>query len=152
MFGQPVRPPQPGGVTEVAYGSPKWNPSKGEDRYRRSLYIYQKRTAPFAMLTTFDGGSSEACIASRDRSNTPLQALTLMNDPMFIEIAEAFGKTIATSDGNEQQKIHQAFRRTLTRPPSDSELTQLTKFHAEHKNWTALARVLLALDEAITKP
>lgn len=152
MFGQPVRPPQPGGITEVAFGSPKWKPSSGEDRNRRSIYIYQKRTAPFAMLTTFDGGSGEACIASRDRSNTPLQALTLMNDPMFIEIAEAFGKTIAAGDGDDRQKIYKAFRRSLTRAPNDSELAQLTKFHQHHKNWTALARVLLSLDETITKP
>jgi len=151
MFGSPVRPPQPGGVTEVAYGGPKWTPSKGEDRHRRSIYTYQKRTAPFAMFTTFDGGSGEACIARRDRSNTPLQALTLMNDPMFVEIAEAFGEDIAAGTGGEREKILNAFRRVVTRPPTTSELAKLESFHAKHKNWTALARVILSLDEAITK-
>ena len=152
MFGPPVRPPQPAGVTEVAYGSPKWKPSGGEDRYRRSIYTYQKRTAPFAMFTTFDGSSGEACIARRDVSNTPLQALTLMNDPMFVEIAEAFGKSIAAHAGDDRSKIQHAFRRVLTRPPSDSELAHLARFRSKHSSWTALARVLLSLDEAITKP
>ena len=152
MFGPPVRPPQPDGVTEVAYGGGKWNASSGQDRYRRSLYTYQKRTAPFAMFTTFDGGSGEACVARRDVSNTPLQALTLMNDPMFVEIAEAFGKSVAAHPGDEHAKVRHAFRRVLTRPPNQAELDQLTRFHAKHRNWTALARVLLSLDEAITKP
>jgi hypothetical protein len=153
MFGPPVRPPQPGGVTEVAYGNPKWNPSSGDDRYRRSIYTYQKRTAPFAMFTTFDGSSGESCIARRDRSNTPLQALTLMNDPMFIEIADAFGKSIAGGDGSDDRaKIQQAFRRVLTRPATEAEIRHLGAFHDEHQNWQALARVLLSLDETVTKP
>ncbi|MGI9243392.1 MAG: DUF1553 domain-containing protein, partial [Verrucomicrobiales bacterium] len=152
MYGPPVRPPQPGGVTEVAYGSPKWNASSGADRSRRSIYTYQKRTAPFAMFTTFDGGSGEAGIARRDRSNTPLQALTLMNDPMFLEISEAFGKSIAGTPGDDQTRIRLAFRRALTRQPEDSELAKLVGFHEQHQNWTALARVLLSLDETITKP
>ena len=104
------------------------------------------------MFTTFDGGSGEACIARRDRSNTPLQALTLMNDPMFIEIAEAFGRSISAAPGDDHAKIQLAFRRALTRLPSDAEMDKLVKFHQEHQDWAALARVLLNLDEAITKP
>ena len=76
--------PQPAGVTEVAYGGGRWNAAKGADRYRRSLYTYAKRTAPFAMLATFDGPSGEACVARRNRSNSPLQALTLLNDVMLM--------------------------------------------------------------------
>jgi hypothetical protein len=152
MFGPPVRPPQPGGVSEVAYGSPKWRPSEGENRFRRSLYIYQKRTAPFAMLTTFDAGSGEACLARRDRSNTPLQALTLMNDPMFIEIAEGYGKLLEASPGNIEEKITLAFRRLLTRPPTPDEVRLLSDFHQKHQSWPALARALLSLDESVTKP
>ncbi|MCB1098272.1 MAG: PSD1 domain-containing protein [Verrucomicrobiae bacterium] len=152
MFGAPVRPPQPGGVTEVAYGSPKWTPSDGGNRFRRSVYTYQKRTAPFAMFTTFDGGSGESCLAKRDISNTPLQALTLMNDPMFIEIAEKFGSALAGEPGSDRDRIRLAFRRVLTRPPSESELTRLLDFHEKHRDWPALARVLLNLDEAISKP
>ncbi|MFT6239020.1 MAG: hypothetical protein ACJAQT_001098 [Akkermansiaceae bacterium] len=151
MFGPPVRPPQPGGVSEIAYGSPKWNPSTGENRHRRTIYTYQKRTAPFAFLTTFDAGSGEACLAKRDRSNTPLQALTLMNDPMFIEIATHFGQSLEKTDGTLEQKITQAFRRLLTRPPTKEEIQLLTHFHQTHNSWPALTRALLSLDESVTK-
>ncbi|MGJ8697632.1 MAG: PSD1 and planctomycete cytochrome C domain-containing protein [Verrucomicrobiaceae bacterium] len=152
MFGPPVRPPQPQGVSEVAYGNPKWNPSKGEDRFRRSIYTYQKRTAPFAFLTTFDASSGEACLARRDRSNTPLQALTLMNDPMFIEIAQHFGQRLEKSPGSTEEKITQAFRLLLTRPPTKTELQHLTTFHQKHQSFPALTRALLSLDESVTKP
>lgn len=151
MFGMPVRPTQPAGVTEIAYGSPKWNASNGEDRFRRSVYTYQKRTAPFAMFTTFDAGSGEACLAKRDRSNTPLQALTLMNDPMFIEIAQHFGETLEKSEGTPEEKINFAFRKLLTRPPTPEELRNLSDFHKKHPSWSALTRVLLSLDESVTK-
>ena len=80
MFGPGVYPPQPKSVLSHAFGSKAWNVSKGEDRYRRSLYTFIKRTAPFAGHMTFDGTSGENCLARRDRSNTPLQALTLLND------------------------------------------------------------------------
>jgi hypothetical protein len=104
------------------------------------------------MLTTFDAGSGEACLAQRDRSNTPLQALTLMNDPMFIEIAEHFGKLLAESEGSTEEKITLAFRRLLTRPPSPEEVQLLSDFQQKHHSWPALARALLSLDEAVTKP
>lgn len=151
MFGRPVRPPQPAGVSEVAYGRPKWNPSQGEDRFRRSIYTYQKRTAPFAMFTTFDAGSGEACLARRDRSNTPLQALTLMNDPMFIEIADHYAKLIEKSQGDTEEKIVLAFRRLLTRPPEPDEVRLLSDFHQKHESWKALTRAILSLDESVTK-
>ena len=151
MFGHPVRPPQPSGVSEVAYGSPKWKPSQGEDRFRRSIYTYQKRTAPFAMFTTFDASSGEACIARRDRSNTPLQALTLMNDPMFIEIANHYAQLIEKSKGSIEEKITLGFRRLLTRPPESQELQLFSSFHEKHQSWKALTRAILSLDESVTK-
>ncbi|MFP6900504.1 MAG: DUF1549 and DUF1553 domain-containing protein, partial [Opitutales bacterium] len=88
MYGPSVYPPQPASVTAVAYGATKWNVSKGENRYRRSLYTFSKRTAPFAAFTIFDASSGEGCLARRNRSNTPLQALTLLNDAMFVELAQ----------------------------------------------------------------
>ncbi|MGC6427542.1 MAG: PSD1 and planctomycete cytochrome C domain-containing protein [Akkermansiaceae bacterium] len=151
MFGSPVRPPQPANVSEVAYGSPKWNASTGTDRFRRSIYTYQKRTAPFAFLTTFDAGSGEACLAKRDRSNTPLQALTLMNDPMFIEIANHFGQELEKREGTPAEKITYAFRQLLTRPPTDDEVQLLSKFFQKHQSWPTITRALLSLDEAVTK-
>ena len=151
MFGPPVRPPQPAAASGTNYRKSTWKASSGEDRFRRSLYTYHQRTEPFAMLTTFDGGSGEACLAKRDRSNTPLQALTLMNDPMFIEIAENFGKLLEKQTGTPEEKITLAFRRLLTRPPTKDEVRLLSEFHQKHKSWPALTRALLSLDEAVTK-
>ncbi|MEM7388029.1 MAG: DUF1553 domain-containing protein, partial [Verrucomicrobiota bacterium] len=176
MFGRPVRPPQPDGVTEVAYGGAKWNASEGGERFRRSLYTYMKRTAPFAMFATFDGPSGEACLARRDVSNTPLQALTLMNDPMMVEIARKMGRSLAEGPGPVVDRLRGAFRRVLTRVPEERELALLERFFkrqqkrlktdtaeaarvvgggegdlAERAAWTAVARALFSLDEAITR-
>ncbi|MEP3482247.1 MAG: PSD1 and planctomycete cytochrome C domain-containing protein [Fuerstiella sp.] len=150
MYGPPVRPPQPDSAS-ANYSKSKWVASKGIDRYRRSVYTYQKRTAPFAMFTTFDASSGEACVARRDVSNTPLQALTLMNDPMFIEIAEALGERMKGVDGDVDQQLETGFRWLLTRTPLPDEISLLSEFHRRHNNWTATARALLSLDEAITK-
>ncbi len=184
--GTPVRPPQPSGITEVAFGSPKWNVSDGEDRYRRSIYTMIKRTAPFAMITTFDGLSGEQCVAQRSRSNTPLQALTLLNDIMFMDMAQAAGKHVLenaefTTDDDRMVRL---FRQLLTRPPDQEELNWLSEFVigqrtafqedpdsarqlinnddsdqsasdesiVERAVWTATARALNGLDEAVTRP
>jgi hypothetical protein len=176
MGGPPVRPPQPDGITEAAYGSPKWNPSEGEDRYRRSIYTYIKRTAPFAMFQTFDAPSGEACVGRRDVSNTALQALTLVNDITFIEAAQALGAVVAAEPAADAQRVRAAFRRVLTRQPEPAEVNRLLQFvqtqrkrvatgqidaqimsgldsdrAAEAAVWTSLARALFALDEAITR-
>ena len=105
----------------------KWQASAGEDRYRRSLYTFSKRTAPFAMYNTFDAPSGEACVARRDVSNSPLQALTLLNDTVFLEAAEALGKTIAAMDGTDEQKAAALFRRCLIRPPEKDEVDMLVE-------------------------
>lgn len=126
--GPPVRPPQPDGISEASFGRPKWKASTGEDRHRRSIYTYQKRTAPFAMLTTFDAPSGEACVARRDVSNTALQALTLLNDEMFLEAAKAFGGKLAATKKDDASRIALAFQRVMTRPPSEAETSRLTTF------------------------
>jgi hypothetical protein len=174
MGGPPVRPPQAEGVSEVAYGNPKWDASAGEDRYRRSLYTYVKRTAPFALYNTFDAPTGESCIPRRDVSNTPLQALTLLNDVTFIEAAQALGKLLVTQNGADDDRIAMAYERILCRKPRAGELPRLREFvqtqrgrfgngeldpkafagkdaDAERAAWTALARALFNLDEAVTK-
>ena len=134
LGGPPVRPLQPPGITEVAFGSPSWDVSTGEDRYRRSIYTLIKRTAPFAMVTTFDGPTGEACIARRNRSNTPLQALTLLNDPMFVDLARAAGDHLVQGDDLEDgQRIAKLFRRLLTRSPDETELAALQEFVVMHR-------------------
>lgn len=179
--GPPVRPPQPDGVTESAYGRPSWNASQGGDRYRRSLYTFVKRTAPFAMYNTFDAPSGEACVARRDVSNTALQALTLLNDVMFMETARHMGRSLSRKPGSEEERLRWAFRRLLTRPPRAEELTALKSYWEKQRErllesppaaatiagvdrdqgdaddavdraaWTLLARALFSLDEAVTK-
>ena len=128
--GKPVHPLQPDGITEVAFGSPKWHVSAGEDRYRRSIYTMIKRTAPFAMITTFDGPGGEACVANRDRSNTPLQALALLNDVMFVDLANAAAASLMQREDltTDRQLATQLFRQILVRHPDNDELSRMLQF------------------------
>ena len=159
MGGPGVYPPQTEGVTEVAYGNMKWPISGGEDRYRRSVYTYMKRTAPFAMFNTFDGPSGESCLARREVSNTPLQALVLLNDVMFQEAAQALGRLAIAEKQEPEQRATFIFRRCLTRPPDKDELQKLLIFadkqrargDDENAVWTAVSRAVMNLDESITK-
>jgi hypothetical protein len=175
--GPSVFPPQPPGITtEGTYGRLEWKASQGEDRYRRSLYTFSKRTAPFAAYNTFDAPTGEVCVARRDASNTPLQALTLMNDIVFVEATQALGAEFADRQGSIQQGLETLFRRILTRPGEREEIETLREFFERERQrfadgeleaakvagadgddvvdraaWTVTARVLLNLDEAITK-
>jgi hypothetical protein len=175
--GPSVFPPQPASVTsEGVYQGREWTESQGEDRYRRGLYTFAKRSAPFAMFNTFDAPSGEACVARREVSNTPLQALTLLNDVTFVEATQALGRWLAAQPGTIEQRAQTAFRRVLTRPAAPDELALLVTFFQTQKQrlaagqldaaklagpgegdaveraaWTALARALFNLDEAITK-
>ena len=109
--GPSVFPPQPASVSsEGAYGALNWTVSPGEDRYRRGLYTFSKRTAPYAMFTTFDAPTGEVCVARREVLNTPLQALTLLNDQVFVEAAQALGKTIAALPGSDADRLAALFR------------------------------------------
>ncbi len=161
MGGPGVYPPQPASITsEGTYGKFEWKTSEGEDRYRRSLYTFIKRTAPFAMATTFDAPTGEACLAKRDVSNSPLQALTLLNDQMFMEAAAAMARNVIAESQDDDSRLTNTFRRCLTRPPGSDELTMLKTFLAKHRAekldgealWIAVCRAVLNLDEAITHP
>ena len=87
MYGAGVMPPQPEGIWEHPYLGNLWKESKNEDKYRRGIYTYLKRTSPYPSLMTFDAGSREVCLVRRSPSNTPLQALVTMNDPVYLEAA-----------------------------------------------------------------
>ncbi len=180
MYGPSVFPPQPPSITtEGAYAALNWVVSKGEDRYRRSLYTFSRRTSPFAAYVTFDAPSGEVCCPRRDLSNTPLQALTLMNSELFVEPAEAAGRRLAADKRPVQQRVEDLFRRTLVRPPSTEEVAALTRFYqrqldraksgklaakplagkdsgspaeiAARAAWTLTARAVYNLDEMVTK-
>jgi hypothetical protein len=176
--GPSVFPPQePGITTQGVYGPLEWRVSEGEDRYRRGMYTFTKRTAPYASFLAFDATSGEFCTARREVSNTPLQALTTLNDPVFVEAAQALGRLAAAQSGTIEEKAAYLFRRCLSRPPAALELAKLTAFYQAQKArlgkgelnpeslagkgdgpvneraaWTSAARVLLNLDESITRP
>jgi Protein of unknown function (DUF1553) len=150
--------------------------SPGGDRYRRGLYTYSKRTAPFAMAMTFDGPSGEVCVARREVSNSPLQALTLLNDPVFVEGSQALGARMAKATGNVEERVWGLFRLCLSRSPQPEEVSTLVHFYENQRErltkkeldatkiagsaggqaidnaaWTILARAILNLDETVTK-
>lgn len=175
--GPSVFPPQPASVTtEGVYGALPWKVSSGEDRYRRGLYTFLKRSIPYAMFSTFDGATGETCLARRETSNTPLQALTMLNDVVIVEAAQALGRATAGMPGSVEERMSHLFRRCLCRTPNKGEREILVAFyHKQHERirvnkldaaaiaggpgvdalqraaWTLTARAILNLDEMITK-
>jgi hypothetical protein len=132
MFGSSVNPPQPKLGLNAAFGSGiDWKTSEGEDRYRRGLYTTWRRSNPYPSMATFDAPNREVCILKRDRSNTPLQALVTLNDPAFVETAQALARRMAQSAANPSGKITHGFRLCLTRPPSKQEQAYLLKLYTE---------------------
>lgn len=130
MCGPPVRPPQPSlGLTAAFGGSLDWKTSQGEDRYRRAVYVEWRRTNPYASMATFDAPNREVCALRRTRSNTPLQALVTLNDPVYVEAAQALGSRMARSQGSPEAKLTRGFRLCLARPPRESELKKLRDFY-----------------------
>jgi hypothetical protein len=132
MYGPPVRPPQPSLGLTAAFGSSlDWKTSEGEDRYRRGLYIEWRRTNPYASMATFDAPNREVCSLRRPRSNTPLQALVTLNDPVYVEAAQALGRQMAQHSGSTKDKARFGFRLCVARPPRDGELSKLVGFYEE---------------------
>jgi mono/diheme cytochrome c family protein len=130
LGGPSVMPPQPDGVWQVVYSGDKWETSKGEDKYRRGLYTFWRRTAPHPAMVSFDAPSREFCILRRNRSNTPLQALTTLNDPAAIEAAQALARRVASKpDSDVKQKVAFAFRTVLARAPRAEELNRLAALY-----------------------
>jgi hypothetical protein len=177
MGGPSVFPPQPPALsTEGVYGAIKWTPSAGEDRYRRGLYTFLKRSIPYGMFSTFDGVTGENCLARREISNTPLQALTMLNDPVVIDAAQALAGKVLAKKGTTEERLTLLFRRCLGRTPTAMEQTTLRTFFQhqvarlskgevnaktiagpgesdvlERAAWTLTARAVFNLDEMITK-
>ena len=112
MYGPGVMPPQPEGVWQTVYNGAKWVESKGEDRYRRGVYTYLKRTSPYPSFLTFDAGSREVCTIRRTVTNTPLQALVTLNDPVYLEAAYQLAKNTMRS-GDVEKSIADAYQRAL---------------------------------------
>ncbi|MBL9123627.1 MAG: DUF1553 domain-containing protein, partial [Planctomycetaceae bacterium] len=165
-------------VMQLAQVKRDWQVSEGEDRYRRALYTYFWRSSPYPFLRTFDGPDANTACTRRNRSNTPLQALTLLNDEVFVECADALAKRMLTAAGadDDQARLRSGFRLSLAREPEGAELARLEQLLAEVgaatadaavaagraaaragtqteplPAWRSVARVLLNLDEFITR-
>ena len=136
--GPSVRPPLPADIAAIGYANQiKWKDSDGADRHRRGLYIFFQRTVPYPMLMTFDAPDSNVTCTRRERSNTPLQALTLLNDPVFFECAQALGRRLAADTAmNVQEKIRRGFEVCLSRQPTGEELARLQRYYEDQLRLT----------------
>ncbi len=157
MGGRGVKPYQPPGIWEaVAYttsNTAKYEQDSGEALYRRSLYTFWKRTAPPPFLSTFDAPSRESCSVRRERTNTPLQALLLMNDPQYVEAARHFGAHIMTDGGNgAAERLGYGFRLVTARRPNSSEravlLDTLEKYRAKYRKDPEAAQKIISVGES----
>jgi hypothetical protein len=179
MHGPSVFPLQPEGIWNIPYNEDKWTLSEGEDRYRRSLYTFLRRTSPYPSYLTFDATSREYCTVRRVRTNTPLQALTLLNDPASFEAARALARRMRhdpAAGATAATRVAWGFRLCVSRTPSAAETARLLALHASELRhyrakdadarlvanengadaadiaaWTLVANVLLNLDETVTK-
>jgi mono/diheme cytochrome c family protein len=132
MYGPPVMPLQPEGVWQVVYSRDRWETSPGEDRYRRAIYTFRRRTSPYPALVTFDAPSGEICTLRRVRTNTPLQALVNLNDPLALEAASRLAARVAREGGERfEDRLRHAFRLVLIRPPEQAELERLARLYEE---------------------
>jgi mono/diheme cytochrome c family protein len=165
--GPSVYPPQPDGVYAFTQVKKNWRTSQGEDRYRRGIYTFFYRSAPHPMLTTFDVPKFNQTCTRRDRSNTPLQSLTVANDAAMFEMARALAARVLReipADQGDDARLTRAFRVCFARLPEDRELARLREYlereQARYREdtkadaataWTSVARVLMNLDEFITR-
>ena len=159
QFGPPVRPPIPDGVWKPFAGWDKWKtPEEGaEDRYRRAVYTYIKRSIPYPMFAAFDAPSREVCAPRRLQSNTPIQALMTLNDQTMLECAEAFARKLSEHEGALDAQLKFGFVTATCREPNERELKALEDLWNSYEEnekveaWEAVASVLLNLDEVLTK-
>ncbi len=169
LGGPPIKPYQPDGLW-IKVGGQRYDyeVSPGAEQHRRGLYVVWKRSAPYPSFVNFDANSRLACRVQRPRSNTPLQALTLINDPVYVEAATAFARRVLTElpNGDDTTRIQYAFRLAVSRPARPEEIRVLQELldeertarknrpqsaQAELAAWTAVTTTLLNLDETITK-
>ena len=177
--GQSIRPAQPEWVSQLTYGKSAWQESQGRDRYRRGLYVLFKRSAPYPQMVNFDAPDSSISVCRRERSNTALQALNLLNDPVFMECARSLAiRIFQEAPSSWEGRLDHAYRVSLGRVPSSRERERFRKFFARQKEilggepesvqqltsgvvlefqplplatWVAAGRAILNLDEFITR-
>ena len=171
MYGPPVFPPQPAGVWNSVYSGAAWNESPGEDRLRRGLYTYSKRTSGYPAFLTFDAPSHDLCCARRLPTNTPLQALITLNDPAHIEAAQGLAKRMTEHAPSLREQLAFGILLVTQQAASSAMLDKLTGLHSaattdyqkapaqtaklasspEAAALVLVANTLLNLDSALTK-
>jgi hypothetical protein len=146
--GPSVFPPQPEGLWQAAFnGQRTWSTSQGLDKYRRGLYTFWRRTVPYPSMATFDAPSREICAIKRVRTNTPLQAFVTMNDPVYVEAAQALARRIVREGGsNLEDRVRYALQLCLCRPPRSEQVERLTDLYQdEHARYDMNREAALAL-------
>jgi hypothetical protein len=132
MYGPSVMPHQPDGVWQVVYSGDQWKQSQGEDQHRRGLYTYWRRTAPYPSMMTFDAASREVCTIRRIRTNTPLQALVTLNDPVYVEAAQAMARRVMNdAPATLGKRLNYAMELALGRPAKATEIKRLESLYNE---------------------
>jgi hypothetical protein len=178
--GPSVRPPLPPGLADLGYaGQVKWEEDTDGNKYRRGLYIFFQRTVPYPMLMTFDCPDSNVTVLRRNVSNTPLQALTTLNNPVFVECAKNLGARLLAEEQDTEARIRRAFMVCLSRPPDAEEVAMMNSLLANQREifkknpeqagtvlaslsfqqvpeveaaaWVELGRVMMNLDEFFTR-
>jgi hypothetical protein len=175
MYGPGVKPHQPEGIWQTVYNGESWTESEGEDRYRRGIYTFLKRTSPYPSFISFDAGSREVCLSKRLVTNTPLQALVTLNDPVYLEAARVLGKNVWQKNAGKPEKaISEAYRQLLFGSISEAKKKTMLELFQNAKNefsqnpksleefypgakpeeaaMAVVANALMNLDEFLTKP
>ena len=131
LGGPSVFPPQPGGLWQAAFnGQRTWTTSEGQDRYRRGLYVFWRRTVPYPSMATFDAPSREICAIRRIRTNTPLQSFVTLNDPVYVEAAQALARRIVREGGaSPEDRVRYALSLCLARPPRPEQIDPLVSLY-----------------------
>ncbi len=132
QFGPPVMPLQPDGIWRTAYSSGRWETSEGEDRHRRAVYTFLKRSTPYPSFVTFDAPARDICIPRRIPTNNPLQALVTLNDPVYVECAQHLAQW-ARSEGTDAPEVwvRRALRRALVREPEAADVNAMMSLYRD---------------------
>ncbi|SDJ90166.1 Carbohydrate binding module (family 6) [Catalinimonas alkaloidigena] len=154
--GPSVMPPQPDGIWQVVYSGMEWRQSEGEDAFRRGLYTYWRRSTPYPSMVTFDAPVREVCVSRRIRTNTPLQALVLLNDTVYVTAARALAHHAARHSAAPDEALRQAYRQALLREPDTRQLAVLRQLYdatlATYQQTPDEARRMLGLPATAAPP
>ncbi|MCL6293867.1 DUF1553 domain-containing protein [Jejuia spongiicola] len=173
MYGPSVMPHQPDGVWTVVYNNDQWKTSEGEDAYRRGLYTYLRRSSPYPSFISFDASERETCLSRRINTNTPLQALITLNDPVYFEAAINLAKQVDETEGGKKEKVDLAYRKVMGKSISTEKsdilydlLSETEAYYLKHQeeafqliksddlelaSLTVMVNTLMNMDEFLVK-